>query len=140
MSEIRDASFWYVPPLDRPDIAAAPLAARAALLHSHPTGRPLLDSELPEGELDETARAFIADSSWRARCPTDGCGAEIFVSCADPRLLCPICQRGYFPVEFPDDADKIEAVLSIRPAPQTRNWLLHETLADLKSENVERLS
>ena len=108
-----------------------------------------IDREQPDlsrrGEFDEDAVtiARIEEGRWIADCPF--CPSAQVVSPADQGYLCagadgcanaPI--RGAFArVLFPAPAvrDEIEAMLLERP-PANRNWLPHESAADLRAENA----
>lgn len=78
---------------------------------------------------------------WIADCPF--CPSAQKVSPLDPRFLCGGvggCLNGrargaYAPVVFPDDIDRVEELLLERPNRENRNWLPHETPADLQDEN-----
>ena len=89
----------------------------------------------PEGN----ALAFIIRSSWVVGCPF--CNE---VSFAEPQMsyFCPSCLMGEnkgktVRVYFPKEWEEIQHVLMKRGNPQTRNWLVNETLDDLKLENEE---
>ncbi len=103
--------------------------------------------------------AYVNHGRWVAECATPGCpGAErkwpgfavkettvvdpltgnrftrLFGISADGWLHCANCGQ-LSRVQFPSEADQIEEVLSMRPVPETRNWMPGETLADLTAEN-----
>lgn len=40
-------------------------------------------------------------------------------------------------VVYPEERAEIERILMLRPNPLNRNWLPHETIADLIAENLE---
>lgn len=125
------------------EIAAVPLAARAAVLHRNEfAGGALAPADLPAGTLDAETVAYVNGSRWVADCPTPGCDAALVVSPDDPRFLCPICWQGYYPVAFPSDDDvaAIEDALLARPAPQTRNWIPGETVAELREETAANVA
>jgi hypothetical protein len=91
------------------------------------------------------ATAWCSMSYWVATCPRPWCintewhgpgpvtgrvgglGAEVF-HCLRCGLSCP--------ADWPDNRDDIERLLTVRPMPETRNWLPGETLEDLFLENV----
>lgn len=84
--------------------------------------------------------AIVAGSNWIAECPD--CGAHSVVTPLEG-YCCPNCGNmavGHQarPVTWPADRAGIEAVLLKRPAPETRNWLPHETIATLEAENAEK--
>lgn len=131
------AEHLYVAPLDQPSLLGQPLAALPALMIVNPfEGRPMLVDEQPTRKLRKRATAYVNHGRWVARCPTEGCGSSLVVSPADPRLLCPTCWKGYYPVDFPDDVDAIEAALGERPGELNRNWEPGETVQDLIAENA----
>lgn len=83
-------------------------------------------------------RAYINRSCWVADCECRGC---MVVEPNEP-YLCPDCGNAMYrgqprEVIFPKNREQIEAVLLKRPYPKNRNWLLTETLADLKRQNKE---
>lgn len=89
--------------------------------------------------MDElVAVAFHNWGVWVASCPRPGCQeaerlghgltGTVF-TCSGCGLRC----RAQWPPNLAD----IEAVLSLRPAEETRNWLPGETIADLHVENLE---
>ena len=96
---------------------------------------------------------FMNDGRWVAFCTTVDCdGAEQLRSngeisqrndghdygiTLDGVLHCGNCGLTT-QVEFPKNMEEIEAVLTQRPVPQTRNWRSDETVADLKRENLMR--
>lgn len=84
------------------------------------------------------AVAYVQESQWVVACPW--CGQTQVTSPADPRMACPRCHNDgrsqWVRVVFPDDMEAIEAILNRRPRLENRNWLLGETVADLKAENA----
>jgi hypothetical protein len=87
---------------------------------------------------DET-RAFVIRSNWVVECPhcNNACLAE-----PDALFACPDCLmqgNDHKPcrIVMPDARTQIEEILIKRPDPMTRNWLLSETVDDLRAENVE---
>ena len=82
--------------------------------------------------------AEIVRSSWRVSCPF--CRGAIVVEPAD-LFFCPDClnQANHFRpmgIIVPKDWQEIERILLKRPDPVRRNWLPHETVEDLKSQNL----
>lgn len=97
-----------------------------AQVHWHTQGPPVL--------------AWVNRSSWAVNC--DVCLESIIIEPEMP-FFCPNCcnirNGGYArPVIWPEDRMAIEKVLLMRAAPETRNWLPTETLADLIAQNKER--
>ena len=98
--------------------------------------------KIPNIDWDNTegnAFAFVVRSSWVVGCPF--CKE---VSFAEPQMsyFCPSCLMGEnkgraVRVYFPKEWEEIEHILMKRGDPQTRNWLVDETLLDLKLENEE---
>ncbi len=92
---------------------------------------------LPPVEIKGNVTAYIQGGRWVAECPDPDCGGALEVDREDPRFFCPVCTTpDWFAVVFPRSADALEAELVKRPVPHTRNWLPHETLADLRAENA----
>lgn len=94
-----------------------------------------IDWEHPQGEVQAT----IGRSDWRVDCPY--CRGALVVEPGEP-YFCPDCAmqgNDYKPltVVFPANRAEIERVLLKRPDPETRNWLVGETVADLERENRE---
>ena len=90
-------------------------------------------------------KAFISEGRWVAECPSGSDKGALCVDHADPRFMCTRCWNVdagglWLPVEFPPDRVAIERVLVQRPARDGwtathRNWLVGETLEDLREEN-----
>lgn len=96
--------------------------------------------------MDElVARAYVSWGLWVADCPRPDClGAEhyghapvtgVVGGLTDVGFRCASC-GGIYRAEWPPNADDIWHVLSMRPMPNTRNWMLGEELRDLVVENV----
>lgn len=86
--------------------------------------------------------ARVSGSAWIADCPTLGCGGAEYVSFDRPVFFCCECRNqaagnDYLPVVVPkpEKRTEIEAILDARPAPSTRHWYPHETVAQLRAEN-----
>lgn len=82
--------------------------------------------------------AVINHSRWVVECPF--CNGAELGDPEDPRFFCLSCynkQAGgnYIPVQYPNDYIEIEHVLMSRTNPSTRNWLPHETIANLIAES-----
>ncbi len=81
--------------------------------------------------------AFVIHGQWLVRCPCGGAekaweeGYFICLSCLNA-----FCNHVLARSSFPVDREQIERLLDMRPLPN-RNWLLGETLDDLKRENAE---
>jgi len=97
-------------------------------------------------DVDLAARAYVSWGLWVARCPRPDClNSEHFghapitgavggltssgFRCARCGLVCR--------AEWPENAEDIWFVLSLRPVINTRNWELHESLEQLLVENAE---
>lgn len=91
-------------------------------------------------ESSKVVLAYISGGKWVADCPTCNGGIAAWVD--NPRGACLDCGTIY-DVKFPPAADVAEAidVLSARPDPLTRSWLVQkgETVADLIAENERYL-
>jgi hypothetical protein len=88
---------------------------------------------------NSVACAEIIRSNWVAECPH--CQSYILIE-PDELFFCPDClmqgSQGYAAfIRWPDQIDAIVEALAQRADPATRNWLLHETLDDLRRENAE---
>ena len=84
-------------------------------------------------------RAWVNRSSWAVNCPF--CKGSQVIEPGD-LFFCVDClmlgNEGYaMKVWFPKERKMIEKILMYRPDPQTRNWLIGETLDQLRAENVE---
>lgn len=95
------------------------------------------------------ARAYVNHGRWVADCPFCGGSERYWDGTVQRRKPAPfpfgltdrLLYCGYTasscPVEFPEEADAIDAILSRRPDERTRNWFLHESVDDLLFENLE---
>ncbi len=87
---------------------------------------------------DAEVVAYVNESRWVADCPA--CRGGIACWPENPQAACLEC-GGVFAVSFPPPAEVAagEAALSVRPAPETRNWNpLAEAVDELIAENIER--
>ena len=89
------------------------------------------------GDIGGRVGAEVVRSSWRVSCPF--CAGAIVVNEGD-LFFCPDCvmQGNSFKamvVVFPKHRAEIENVLLKRPDPVHRNWLIGETVEDLRAEN-----
>lgn len=98
-------------------------------------------------QVDDAAEPLFAECHrgiWVARCD---CGAEgvpgpggvVFLD--QPLVWCPRCENvavggRWRVVRVPAVWEAIEAVLALRPDPETQNWQSQETLQDLIAENL----
>ena len=120
---------------DRSGLSRADVAARS------PDGNG--DTTPADGSVDLSipVLARIEHSRWIARCPLCTGGAEL-VDPEDPLFYCHSgCKNAavgnaYIRVKFPRERRKIEALLLLRTADETRNWTPGETLAALRAENA----
>ena len=103
---------------------------------------------MPEGMFDGiTAQAFVNRGRWMVKCPLitasgDPCFGALEASREDHRFFCASCHNEaaegkWVAVEWPEDAEEIERLLGMRPAPLNRNWETWETADDLQRENEE---
>jgi len=79
------------------------------------------------------AYAYVNHGRWVANCGTPFCPEAHAVAPGD-RFDCSNCGES-FRVSWPLCKPQIERVLERRPVPQTRNWLVGESVSDLKHEN-----
>lgn len=97
-------------------------------LPGHPDDLPTVDAEVNYGR-------------WLVECP-DGCKNALMVSRMTPLFICGYCASDWYRVAFPDDREEIEELLMARPVDrqgrgiENRSWLLRETVADLRTENL----
>jgi len=91
-------------------------------------------------QIDGVVKAEIVNSNWRACCPF--CAGAMVIEPGLP-FFCPDCcmqANGFRPmyVEMPDEVtrQKIERLLIMRPDPVRRNWFPHETITDIRAENL----
>lgn len=83
--------------------------------------------------------AWICASDWVVTC--DICREQVVIDYGEI-YFCPNCLNAGHDgrarvVKFPNDRAAIEGLLVLRPNPNNRNWLPHETIDDLKKENAE---
>lgn len=121
---------------------------RDLALHAHKCPSSLGDRTLPQQGLilDGTvAEARVDHGRWIADCPFDGCyGAEFVSITGCIPFFCNECRNAAtggvpIPVVLPDEKmrGQIDAYLSARPVPATRNWTPGETIKQLRDENRE---
>jgi len=82
--------------------------------------------------------AYVNHSRWVVDCP---CGSAQLASRNDRRFWCTDChnawaQGKWASVDWPKDAEDIEALLLQRPEAKTRNWHPTEDLMALVAQNV----
>lgn len=86
------------------------------------------------------AYAEVQAGMWIARCPRRDCWNAVALILGDPVMVCHGDRHACgaeSPIVWPRDPEAIAALLRMRPAPLTQNWLPHETLQDLLTENAE---
>jgi hypothetical protein len=81
--------------------------------------------------------AFVEHGRWLAKCECGGAEAVW----DEGLFMCQSCwnsayKHNFRPVVFPEQRQEIEAILELRPL-LNRNWLLGETVAQLRKENKE---
>jgi len=99
------------------------------------------DLALPEtrpGEIavPRTAPARANWGRWVVGCSTSWCTNAWMPNLGEGEWLCGICGVPTI-IVWPADPIAIEAVLLMRPDPNTRNWEPGETVADLVTQNAE---
>lgn len=86
----------------------------------------------------EPLRAWVCRSDWRADC--DVCGDNLAVEPGEPFFCCNCLNAQNDglarPVLWPDNRSEIESLLSRRVIPATRNWMITETIDDLRAEQL----
>jgi hypothetical protein len=94
----------------------------------------------PDLAIPGVAHAEVHRGMWIARCPQPYCLTAIalplgslVMRCHGDRDAC----GAEAPVMWPRDPEAIAALLRMRPVPASRNWLPHESLQDLLTENAE---
>ena len=125
-------------------VPRAVLAAREVTFHAGKLvpapGLTAVAVTLPTGTVAKPkALAEVRHGRWAARCPF--CTSAQEVSPTDRRFWCVGCLNEavgnrWVTVMWPADQAAIEQLLSWRPA-LNANWFPHETLADLRAENLE---
>lgn len=75
---------------------------------------------------------------WVARCPRQPCTNAVQVWASDATFTCSgIGGCGWTAdLVWPPDPEAIEMLLTMRPVPRTRNWVVGESLEDLIAENA----
>lgn len=84
----------------------------------------------------ERAQPFVARvdfGRWLGDCP---CGDAPVVDPEWSLACCLYCGAIYRNIVMPDDAKDVESVLMERPHQLNRFWFTHETVADLRAENI----
>lgn len=84
--------------------------------------------------------AHISHDRWVVDCPD--CGGADVVFMAEPLMWCHECGNRkvggkWRRVSLPSNAKQIEAILSLRPRVDQRNWRAEEMIEDLIAQNVE---
>lgn len=90
--------------------------------------------------LTGVAYAYVEAGLWIARCPRLDCKNAVALLLGDPIMVCHGDRHACgaeSPVMWPRDPEAIATILRMRPVPLTQNWLPHETLQDLLTENAE---
>ena len=95
--------------------------------------------QLPNWDVRGAVSAEIVRSSWRVSCPF--CASATVAEPGEP-FFCPDCMMAgnnglAMLVIMPEEREQIERILNMRPVPETRNWLPHESVDDLIVENIE---
>jgi hypothetical protein len=88
-------------------------------------------------ESPESTPAQVNAGRWIAMC--FWCKDGMSTSPEIPVAGCTSCGAWYLEgrVTFPETAGKIESILCMRPVKENQNWLLGETLDDLRIQNIE---
>lgn len=88
---------------------------------------------------------------WIVACPADDCHASLKVEASELVASLPVtcdCRDDFvcdhprvpcgteFSVRFPAERLEIERLLNLRPHRRNRNWHPHESVDDLKAENL----
>jgi hypothetical protein len=130
-------------PPDRPGGEASMLllpADRAAEVCIHRNWhRKDVKRHVPAETSDVHVQVQVNDSRWLVQCPL--CRSAQVASVGDRRFFCVDClnahvQGRWIVVDWPANADEIEAELVKRPLPHTRGWTAEQTVADLQRENL----
>jgi hypothetical protein len=87
------------------------------------------------------AGAAYAEANWGrwiSRCPAPWCTNAVGLDRGQARFECIGLDScgAVADLVWPADPQAIEAVLSLRPVPRTRNWLPGESVTELVAENV----
>lgn len=110
------------------------------LSHWWERANPGLTLRIPKAFALAPVQAFVNDGRWLVMCEV--CNGAQEASRSDRRFLCVDCLNAghgglWRRVEWPRDAEAIEAVLSARPQVANRQWRPGETIRDLLAENRE---
>jgi hypothetical protein len=73
---------------------------------------------------------------WVADCPSPFCLSALQLQRYQPWFACLECDTAG-EIVWPDRAEDVERILSMRPDPFTRNWSPGESLQDLYLENLD---
>jgi len=82
--------------------------------------------------------SYCNHGRWVAECGTTYCHEAHLVQPGDS-FVCRNCGVDHGLVEFPADLPLIDAALSRRIVPETRNWIPGETVIDLEAENAQHV-
>jgi len=109
-------------------------------LHARRQG--LLLPDLREVAVDAPVQAHIRHGRWMVECDQSDCKTIQLAWLESKRFMCTDCWNresgGVFrPVAIPEERDRIEAALVVRPKIESRSWLPEETVEDLWRENAE---
>jgi len=105
------------------------------------------DRTLPSGNTRKSPAvvAYVNQGRWVTDCPAEGCTGAELVNLDAPLFFCCECRNetwghDLLPIALPPAGKRgeIEAYLLARPHDVNRNWLAHETVADLRDENRAR--
>lgn len=107
------------------------------ILRQHVQTRPGLRHHQIDWRERGQVLAEVNHGRWIARCPY--CAGAMYVAPGLP-FYCVDClmvanEGQAMTVVFPEEKERIEALLLARPNPATRNWQPGETVAQLESEN-----
>lgn len=77
-------------------------------------------------------KAYVNHNRWIAECPHCKWAIQVV---NETEMTCGNC-HATDSIQYPNDRDAIDEVLSLRPNEENRNWYPYETLADLRIENA----
>ena len=85
--------------------------------------------------------AQVNDGRWIVYCPSPDCAGAEF-AWEEGEFMCMSCFNAhvghcFLPSRFPDERLEIEGILNMRPSMYNRHWYIHESLSDLRHQNVE---
>ena len=111
------------------------LQRKRQLVEIEPLGLP------PDSAVKGELHAYVNAGRWMVECPD--CFTAVLIDEDDLLFYCPGCGTDdqWKRVTMPSERDEIERLLLLRPGwrenSPNRNWLPHETVEDLRQQNIQ---